>query len=133
VFYGEGAGTRRKLIKATVEGKSRQDPNYKKAFDKHLADQDSSVHASKAKSERRRKDASKATGKAVRGVKHVLDGNTRYASAVIALTVGGALWAHKAGIDKVIFNAGKKTLSQMRNTNNIKAGMKASDFLRGMK
>ena len=132
-FFGEGAGTRRKLIKGTVEGKSKKDPAYKKAFDKHLADQDSSRHVSKAKGERKRADAKKTTGKFIRGTRHILNGNTQYASAVVALTVGGALWAHKKGIDKVIFNAGKKTLNQMRNSGNLKAGMKASDFLKGFK
>ena len=36
LFYGQGAGTRRKLIKATVEAKSKRDPSYAKAFDNHL-------------------------------------------------------------------------------------------------
>ena len=52
MFYGEGAGTRRKLIKAKVEGKSKKDPNYKKAFDQHLSNQDMSKHAEKARGER---------------------------------------------------------------------------------
>ena len=33
MFYGEGAGTRRKLIKAKVESRSSRDPAYKKAFE----------------------------------------------------------------------------------------------------
>lgn len=129
-FFGEGAGTRRKLIKATVEGKSKKDPAYVKAFQKHLAEQDMSKHVEKARSERRRKDVKKGTGKFVRGTRHILNGNAQYASAVVALTVGGALWAHKAGIDKVILNAGKRTLSQMRGGSGLRAGMKASEFLR---
>lgn len=133
VFFGEGAGTRRKLIKATVEGKSKKDPSYAKAFQKHLTEQDTSTHASKARAERKRKDIKKGVGKTVRGTRHILNGNSQYASAVVALTVGGALWAHKAGIDKIIFNAGKKTLSQMRNANNLKAGMRASEFLKNFK
>ena len=72
VFFGEGAGTRRKLIKAMVESKSKNNFNYKKAFDKHLADQDLSKHVDKAKGERRRKDVKKGVGKTVRGTRHVL-------------------------------------------------------------
>lgn len=44
-FYGEGAGTRRKLIKAKVESKSKHSASYKKAFDHHLANQDMGKHA----------------------------------------------------------------------------------------
>ena len=36
MFYGEGAGTRRKLIKNTVQERSK-DPVYKKAFDEALS------------------------------------------------------------------------------------------------
>ena len=36
MFYGEGAGTRRKLINNTVKQRSK-DPIYKKAFDDALA------------------------------------------------------------------------------------------------
>lgn len=43
MFYGEGAGTRRKLIKATVEERSK-DPQYKKAFDEALSKQNMSKH-----------------------------------------------------------------------------------------
>lgn len=132
-FFGEGAGTRRKLIKGIVEGKSKRDPAYKKAFDKHLADQDLATHVEKAKGERRRKDVKKGVGKTVRGTRHVLLGNPQYASAVVALSVGGALWAHRAGIDKLILNAGKKTIRQMRGSSTIKAGMTASDFFRTVK
>jgi hypothetical protein len=32
MFYGEGAGTRRKLIKAKVEAKAGKDPNYKNPY-----------------------------------------------------------------------------------------------------
>lgn len=60
-FYGEGAGTRRKLIKAQVEGKSKRDPTYARAFEEHLQRQDTSTHATKARSERRRKDVKTKT------------------------------------------------------------------------
>lgn len=131
-FYGEGAGTRRKLIKQTVEGKKARSADYAKAFDHHLTKQDSSKHVDKARSERRRKDVKKATGKTVRGVHHVLNGNSRYASAVVALAVGGAVAAHKSGIDKVVLNAGKTAYRNMSGKNTIRAGMSASEFLKNM-
>lgn len=113
-FFGEGAGTRRKLIKASVEGKSKKDPAYKKAFDHHLEKQDMSLHAAKARSERKRKDTKKSVGRGIRGTRHILNGNSQYASAVTAMAVGGAFYAHKTGIDKIILNAGKKTYAKAK-------------------
>ena len=130
-FFGEGAGTRRKLIKAQVESKSKKDPAFKKAFDHHLANQDMEKHVSRAKSERKRKDVVKGTAKTARGVSHILRGNSQYASAAAAMLVGGAMFAHKKGIDAIVLKAGKTALAQARGTK-IKAGMPASDFLRAM-
>jgi ribosomal protein S18 acetylase RimI-like enzyme len=113
-FYGEGAGTRRKLIKARVEGISKKNPGYKKAFEAHLANQDTSKHASKAQSERKRKDVKKSVGRGIRGTRHILSGNSQYASAATAIAVGGALYAHKAGIDKTILNTGKKAYAKAK-------------------
>jgi hypothetical protein len=127
-FFGEGAGTRRKLIKATVEGRSK-DPAYKKAFDHHLGQQDMSVHAAKAKSERKRKDVAKSTRRGIRGTSHILRGNSQYASAATAIAVGGAMYAHKKGIDKVIFNAGKKAYNKVKDPNGHQA---ARNLLRDM-
>ena len=135
VFYGEGAGTRRKLIKATVEGKSRKDPAYKKAFERHLADQDMSRHASKARSERKRKDVKNTTLKTGRGISHLVRGNPQYASALAAGVFTVGLAAHKAGIDRVIINNGKKLyrdILRSRRGSNIRAGMSASEFLKNM-
>lgn len=136
MFYGEGAGNRRKLIKATVEGKSKKDPNYKKAFDAHLERQDMSTHASKARGERKRKTAAAKTAKTARGISHLVRGNPQYASAAAALLFGGAMWAHKAGIDKIVLNAGKTTLRNVRSANTMrkaaKGGMNAAEFLKNM-
>lgn len=66
LFYGEGAGTRRKLIKAKVEAKKAKDPLYSKAFDHFVARTDLGQRASQARSQRRRKDTTKAGRKALR-------------------------------------------------------------------
>lgn len=128
-FYGEGAGTRRKLIKARVEGKAKKNPAYQRAFDAHLANQDSSKHAAKAQSERKRKDVKKSVGKGIRGTRHILNGNSQYASAVTAIVVGGALYAHKAGIDKVIVDKGKQAYSSIKDPNGHE---KARNLLKDM-
>jgi hypothetical protein len=128
-FYGEGAGTRRKLIKATVEGKSKKDPTYKKAFDHHLDKQDTSKHAAKARSERKRKNVANSTRKGIRGTSHILRGNSQYASAATAIVVGGALYAHKTGIDKTILNAGKNAYAKAKDPSGHQA---ARNLLRDM-
>lgn len=127
-FYGEGAGTRRKLIKQTVEGKSKRSADYKKAFDHHLANQDSSKHVDKARAERKRKNVRNSTTKTARGVRHVFNGNSQYASLAAALIGGGALAAHRTGADKVIFNAAKTQVSKLKNTR----GRSAEQLLRDL-
>lgn len=129
LFYGEGAGTRRKLIKATVEAKSKKDPSYKKAFDHHVANQDLSKHASKARGERKRKDVRNSAAKTTRGVTHIVKGNPQYASAAASLLVGGALFAHKKGIDKAVANAAKSAYSK---TKDARARQQALKTLRDM-
>lgn len=52
MFYGSGVGTRRKLIKASVDAKTAKDPLYAKAFDRHLTNQNMSDRAQKARGER---------------------------------------------------------------------------------
>lgn len=97
MFYGEGAGTRRKLIKSTVEQRSKE-PTYKKAFDEALAKQDMADHAAKARGERKRKDFPKRVG----------------AGLAVAASLYGV--AHKTGVDKVVANAAKNKVSQIYNS-----------------
>lgn len=115
-FYGEGAGTRRKLIKQTVEGKSKRSADYKKAFDHYLDRQDTSKHVDKARSERKRKDAVNKTAKTARGIKNTLYGNPQYASAAAVAIVAGFSAAKKAGIDKVVVDHAKTAYSTAKNS-----------------
>lgn len=71
MFYGEGAGTRRKLIKAKVEAKSTKDPSYKKAFDAHVDNTDMGRRAEQARGQRKRKDVKNTTARTARGVKNL--------------------------------------------------------------
>lgn len=87
MFYGEGAGNRRKLIQATVKERSK-DAQYKELFDYYLQQQDMSEHAEKAKNERVRKDTYVKAKRAVRNAEH---------NAVTVSRVGGqAVRAGKA-------------------------------------
>ena len=130
MFYGEGAGTRRKLIKASVEAKASRDPSYKKAFDHHVNNTDMSKRASQARSERKRKNVANSTKKTARGVGHILNGNNQYANATAALAVGGVLYAHKTGIDRTVYNALRGTVSNLSSPS-ARSNMKtAEDMLR---
>ncbi len=118
MFYGEGAGTRRKLIKNIVNERSK-DPVYKQAFDEALSRQDMAKHAEKAKSERHRKDAANTVAKTGRGLANIISGHPERAGAalVATTTVVGltAAVAHKTGVDKVIANAAKQKVNDIRN------------------
>lgn len=106
MYYGEGAGIRRRQINNIVKTRSK-DPSYKAAFDHHLANQDLAKASAKAHSKRHRTDTVNTTKKTVKGVHHILNGNAQYASAASAVIVGGAMYVHKAGIDKMLLDKGK--------------------------
>ena len=77
MFYGEGAGNRRKLIKATVAERSK-DPLYKEAYEEALQKQDMSKHATRASMERHSIDTMKAVKKTVPKVITTVAGATAF-------------------------------------------------------
>lgn len=92
MFYGPGAGNRRKLIKASTEAKSKKDPLYAKALDYHLGKQDMSIHADKARHERKSADRKKAA-KQVAGMQaRKLTGEMGTSAAFAAVTLAGAAY-----------------------------------------
>ena len=131
MFYGESAGTRRKLIKATVEAKSKRDPDYKKAFDYHVDKTDMAKRSEQAKGMRTRKNAVNSTKKTARGIGHMLKGNAQYASITATVLFGGAAYAHQQGIDKVVLNNAKRKAKDISNSPQAQAAAKAGrDFIR---
>lgn len=114
LFYGEGAGTRRKLIKATVEERSK-DPLCKKAFDHHVDKTDLAKRSDQAHKERKRTDRKKATKKTAKGVGHIVRGNSQYANTAAVVTVGAAGYAHRKGYDKKAADAGKEFITNYIN------------------
>lgn len=102
MFYGEGAGTRRKLIQAAVETKAWKDPNYKREFDRALGAEDMGEHAARARSERRRKDAQTNVSKNVRAMAR---GDRHGMSTSLVVLIGLATIANKTGYDKKIYEA----------------------------
>lgn len=87
MYYGEGAGNRRKLIKARVNERSK-DPVYKKAFDDAYSKQNMERHASAAKTERRARDTKKFV--------------KRYGATAITAGTFAYGMAQRTGADKVI-------------------------------
>lgn len=113
LFYGEGAGTRRKLIKAKVEERSK-DPAYKAAFDHHVSGTDLSKRANQAQRTRKRKDATQAVKKTGKGVHHILNGNSQFANVTATVGVAGVVYAKKTGADKKIAEFGRKLMRDIR-------------------
>lgn len=132
-FFGEGAGTRRKLINATVEGKSKRLPGYKQAFDHHLANQDPSKHASKAQSERKsidRKTKNKQRGGAI--LRRVTGEMGTQAAIVAAVAGGGAFLASPKGRAIMSRNTSKISNVSTKLVDNIRqkrGATKISDFI----
>ena len=122
MYYGEGAGNRRKLIKAKVNQRSK-DPSYKKAFDHHVANTDWEKRGKEARSKRARANAVKSTGKAARGAKNVALGNYRNVGVGILATAAAFKGAQALGVipaNSVIKDrahaAGTKVYNKVRKT-----------------
>lgn len=128
MFYGEGAGTRRKLINNKVNERSK-DPNYKKAFDDALSKQDMAKHASKAKAERKVKDAKNKAGKTGRGMVNIITGHPERLGAGMAVAYAGYRFAHKTGADKAMAKMAKQAVSKLRDSAKYRAGKYTVDDL----
>ena len=109
MYYGEGAGNRRKLISNTVKQRSK-DSYYKSEFDKALENQDMAKHASYAKRERKITDVKKTTAKTARGVVNAATGNIGRASAAAVVLYAAAKYT---GADKVVASYARQTVSSV--------------------
>jgi hypothetical protein len=120
MYYGEGAGVRRRLINNTV--KSRMvDPKYKEAYERNLANQDMGKRASEARSKRARTDTVNGVRKTTRGIINAASGKMRYASAASIGIVTVAAAAHRAGVDRMAYNYAKTTVKQAASSDAAKA------------
>lgn len=116
LFYGEGAGTRRRLIKAKVEERSKQDELYKKAFDYHVDKTDLAKRAEQATKQRKRTDVKKSVKKTGKGVGHIVRGNSQYANTAAVAGVAAAGYARNKGWDKQAANAGRDFVNRYVNS-----------------
>lgn len=113
MFYGEGAGTRRKLINATVEARSKKDPTYRSAFDYHMSKQDMSSHASKARGERSRTDKKKSVRQGAGYVARKITGEWGTTAAFTAVALSGAAFLNSPQGRRFVQNAGTRVSDLM--------------------
>lgn len=102
--YGEGAGTRRKLLGAEID-QNMNFPGYIEAFDAAYNALDKNVFAKKAIKERKALDRGLKTSKNIRAIK---SGNVRGLSTGLYVVAIGAIVAHQTGYDKKIEAEAKK-------------------------
>ena len=119
LFYGNGAGTRRKLIKATVEQRSKNEPGYKKAFDAHLAKQNMAKQADKAVKERTRTDRTDRTKKQAGYVARRFTGEMGTQAAFTAAAFAGVAFI-KSPKGKQMMNSAYAKAKTAANSNQSK-------------
>ena len=99
MFFGDGAGTRRRLLVAEIDDKVMKIPGYAEAFDKNYAKQDFAKHAAKATKERKLLDRKAKVGRNTRGI---LTGNRRSLTGTVLLGVTVYGFLHQTGLDEPI-------------------------------
>lgn len=133
MFYGEGAGTRRKLIKNTVTERSKNSA-YKEAFNKALSEQNMAKHVKKAKTERKIKDAKNTTVKTGKGIINAVTGHPERLGASMAAAYGVYKVGQKTGVNQAITKAAKRIVKEIANSPVTKKGMKkCADVLKRLR
>lgn len=119
MYYGEGAGTRRKLINATVKAK-RKDPVYSKLFDEEFNKQDMAAAAQNARKTRNRADRKNKANKLIKNIVKSATGGT-----TMALLASGIVYAgkHPQQVNNVI-HQGIKFANKMYQNENIQRGVR---------
>lgn len=92
MYYGKGAGTRRKLINKSVEDKRSKDSAYGKAFDRHYSNQSMSDHATGARKERSKTDRRDRNKKRAGYAARRFTGEMGTQAAFTAVAIGGAAY-----------------------------------------
>jgi len=111
MFYGDGAGNRRKIIETVVASKVEKSPEYQRVFTRELARQDMGEHAMKAQKERRRKDLVRSVNK---NTKAAATGQYTGINMAVIVIGGVAYYMHKNGYDKRVWNATKRKYESVK-------------------
>ena len=109
MFYGEGAGIRRKKIKAKVDTRSKKSRLYKKTFEKSLSKQNMDAHAKAATRERNIKDTTKTVTKTAKGLFNLVAGNAQKVASTALITY---YIAKITGADKKISEIGSNIVNK---------------------
>lgn len=119
MFYGEGAGIRRKKIKARVDTRSKKSRLYKNTFEKALSKQNMDQHAKAATRERKIKDTTTTVKKTTKGIFNIVTGNaTKVATSALALYYIAKITGADKKISEIgsdIVNKGSNYVSDMIN------------------
>jgi hypothetical protein len=106
MFFGDGAGIRRRIIDAKVSDFMERDPKYAQAFELALSKQNWADAAAKAVKERKRIDRGKSVN---RNMRAVLTGDrSKTTSSVVAVLMIAGYAAHEIGYDKIMLEESKK-------------------------
>ena len=120
MYYGEGAGNRRKLLKAELDRK-KKDPRYAKLFEEYAANENYARSADRAKFERGARD----TGKKVKRVAKAVGG--------IAVVAGGIYYAaNKDKVDRIINNTINTSIDKVKNWKRDRDNAKARQYVEDM-
>ena len=130
LYYGDGAGTRRKLIKNKVEAKKARNPDYAKAYDKHLSKQDLSKHADKAVKERKSTDRKDRTKKQASFVARKLTGEMGTQAAFAAIMLGGAAFINSPKGRAMMKNTLSIVQDQVNKQKQQKGAKQLNDWLK---
>ena len=122
MFYGDGAGTRRKLIKARVESnKKRMGSDYTKAFEDGVAGRDVGKSRDKAVRKRKTTDFKVKNKQRIGAVARSKTGQMGTQAAFTTIALGGAAYAKSpSGQAKL-----KRTFATVKNSAAHKKGAKA--------
>lgn len=111
MFFGEGAGTRRKLLTAEIDQKAYSIPGYLEAFQAAYNKQDMAEHAIKAAKERKHLDSASFINK---NAKAIIRGDLSNVSPVVFVALATGVVLHQTGYDKVIWDKSKREYHKAR-------------------
>lgn len=111
MFYGEGAGTRRKLLTAEIDEKAWNTDGYIESFHQAYNALDMDKFAKAAVRERQAIDRAAKASKNFRAIR---TGNYQGLSTGVFVAVGTAYVLHVTGYDKVLLAEGKKAYKKAK-------------------
>lgn len=127
MYYGQGAGTRRKLINKSVDARKARDPAYAKAFDRHLSNQQLDKHAAKASKQRSRTDFKDKNKKRAGYLARRATGEMGTQAAFVAVAVGGAAFLKSDKGQRIMknsYSSVKKVVTNKQTSMRVKSFLK---------